>query len=376
MYIRQASPASVPTQGTVLSEALRVSGASFLSKERKFRSVIVVSDGEDHDPEALSVAQELAAKGVMINAVGVGSPGGSQIIDPSTGLAKKDLQGNIVVSKLNEQTLQQIAAATGGVYHRLDKTDATVESILKQLSGIEKTTTDDVAFRNYQSYFQWFLVAALLLLLLEFFLPEKRRESLLVLALVFISVKGLSQSPNNLIAKGNDFYKKGDYEQAVSNYRSALLTNPKNVSANFNLANAFMRLKQYKDAEELLSRMVQHTQDVSLLNAVYFNMGVAHTKQQELEASIEAYKHALIYDPLDEDARFNLQKALIEWNKNKKKQQQQKNKQEQEPKKQQSKLTKKQVENLLKALEQREQEAQKKYQETRQRTAARPEKDW
>src|ERR1700722_18064781 len=119
MYIQDASPDAVPTQGTVIAEALKMAGSAFNSKDRKYKSVLLISDGEDHDPDALNAAKELARDGGMINTIGIGSPDGSPIVDPATGELKKDEQGNTVISKLNEAELQQLADVGKGEYLRL-----------------------------------------------------------------------------------------------------------------------------------------------------------------------------------------------------------------------------------------------------------------
>ncbi|NII24138.1 VWA domain-containing protein [Pseudoflavitalea sp. X16] len=174
MFVQQASPDVVPTQGTVITEALRMSNTAFNSKERKFKSIILITDGEDHDPGSVPLAQQMANDGVMINTIGIGSPDGAPIPDPATGDYKKDQAGNTVISKLNETELQQLAAATKGVYVRLTDIDAAVTAMKKQLGTIEQTSMDDSAFKNFKNYFPWFLGAALLLLVLEFFYPERK----------------------------------------------------------------------------------------------------------------------------------------------------------------------------------------------------------
>jgi Ca-activated chloride channel homolog len=173
MFVQQAGPHVVPAQGTVITDALRMSNTAFNSKERKFKSIILITDGEDHDPNAVQLAQQLAEDGVMINAVGVGSPDGAPIMDPVTNDYKKDQAGNTVISKLNEQELQQLAAATKGVYVRLADTEAAVTAMKKQLGTIEQTSMEDSAFKNFKNYFPWFLGLALFLLVLEFFFPER-----------------------------------------------------------------------------------------------------------------------------------------------------------------------------------------------------------
>lgn len=174
MYVQQAGPDIAPTQGTVIADALRMSNAAFNSKERKFKSIILITDGEDHNPDALPLARQLVNEGVMINTIGIGSPQGAPIIDPLTKEYKRDEHNNVVVSKLNEQILQQLAATTKGIYVHLNDVNATVDKIINQLGTIEATALEDDAFRDYKSYFQWFLAAALLLLLVEFFLPERK----------------------------------------------------------------------------------------------------------------------------------------------------------------------------------------------------------
>ena len=176
MYIQNAGPDAVPTQGTVISDALSMANSAFNSKEHKYKAIVLISDGEDHDPDALKVAKQLADDGVMINTVGIGSPDGSPIIDPATRETKKDENGQIVISKLNEAELSQLADATNGIYIRLENMDAAVITLSQRLNGIEKKALTDTDFINYKNYFQWFLAAALLLLLIEFFLPEKKMK--------------------------------------------------------------------------------------------------------------------------------------------------------------------------------------------------------
>lgn len=174
MYIQQAGPETVPTQGTVIADALRMSNTAFNSKERKFKSIILITDGEDHDPQAIPVAQQLVGEGVMINTIGIGSPAGAPIIDPVTREYKKDENGSTIITKLNETELQQLAGATKGIYVRLDDVDDAVNKIVDQLGTIEQTSLEDSAFKDYRSYFQWLLGIGLLLLIVEFFFPEKK----------------------------------------------------------------------------------------------------------------------------------------------------------------------------------------------------------
>ena len=175
LYVSSANTDAVPQQGTIISDALTSSVTAFEAMDNKFKSVVLISDGEDHDEEAVKTAKKLAEKGVMINTVGIGSPEGATITDPATGGLKKDEAGNTIISKLNEEVLQQIAWGTNGVYIRLQNSNDAVRVLTKQLSQIDKKTFRDVSQLNFKTFFSWFAAAMFLLLLLENFLPEKKK---------------------------------------------------------------------------------------------------------------------------------------------------------------------------------------------------------
>ncbi len=175
MYVSSAGPDAVPMQGTVISEALHRSANAFNSAERRFKTVVLISDGEDHDPEAVKTAKELAEQGMMINTVGIGSAQGSYIPDPATGQNKKDEMGNDIISKLNEEELKEIAENTNGVYIQLQDSNSAVKQLLQQFSGIESKAFGDVSLMNFKTYYWWFAIAMFILLLAEYFIPETKK---------------------------------------------------------------------------------------------------------------------------------------------------------------------------------------------------------
>lgn len=176
LFVNAASPASVPTQGTAIGEALRICYSAFNTSEKKYKTIILISDGEDHEEAAETVAENLADNGALVNTIGVGSPQGATLTDRETGALKLDNEGNTVVTKLNEEGLKRIATITRGVYIRLDQTDAAVKQIAQELGKMETKAISDKSFVNYKNYFQWFLLPALLLLLLEIFIPERKTK--------------------------------------------------------------------------------------------------------------------------------------------------------------------------------------------------------
>ena len=176
LYISEAGPEAVPTQGTIFAEALNMANSSFNRNEHKYKAVVLISDGEDHDPEGLKIARQLADDGVMINTVGIGSVEGSEIIDPETKQTKKDDKGNNVISKLNEQELIGISDATNGIYIHLENLEDATITLTQRLDGIEKRALADNEFINYKNYFPWFIGLAGILLVLELFIPERKRK--------------------------------------------------------------------------------------------------------------------------------------------------------------------------------------------------------
>ena len=330
MYIQDAGPDAVPTQGTVISEALQMANMAFNIKERKYKSIILISDGEDHDPDALKVAKQLAQDGVMINAIGIGTPDGSPIVDPATGELKKDDQGNVVMSKLNEAELQQLANATNGQYIRLDNVDDALITMTEQLENAEKKSMTDAELIDYRSYFQWFLAAALVLLVFEFLLSERRKDSgtrravrekkpgaspvaipvFLLIALGCAVLPASAQSTSARIRSGNRYYKKKQIDQSIQQYQSAVQQTPNDPAANYNLGNAQFRKNQFDEAARSYDATIQHSPDKKVQENGYYNKGVAMIKQKKLQESIDAWKKALKLDASDADARDNLERAL------------------------------------------------------------------
>ena len=175
LFLTSADPGLIKAQGTAISEALQTSEKAFATSTERYKSIILISDGETHDEGALLKAQELVTKGVMINTVGLGTAGGAAIVDPLTKLSKKNEAGNTIISKLNEEILQQIADTTKGKYIHLDDPGSATTDILTQLSTADKKTLPDTSLLSYQSFYTWLTIPMLLFLLIEIFLPDRKR---------------------------------------------------------------------------------------------------------------------------------------------------------------------------------------------------------
>lgn len=167
MMLQNVTPDVVPTQGTVISEAVDMAVHSFSQKEKKYKSLIIISDGEDHDEKAISKVKEAAEAGVIVHTVGIGSPQGATLYDPEKKGVKMDENGNPVVSKLNEDELKSIAAAGRGTYTLLRNSDDAASRIMDEIAGMDQKSLGAVMFTDYTSYFQYFLLTGFLLLLTE-----------------------------------------------------------------------------------------------------------------------------------------------------------------------------------------------------------------
>jgi Ca-activated chloride channel homolog len=205
-----------------------------------------------------------------------------------------------------------------------------------------------------------------------------------------------SQNGNAQIRSGNRYYKKKQIDASLQQYQEAVKRAPDNPAANYNLGNSQFRKNNFDEAARSYDASVAHSaSDKVLQEKGLYNKGVAMAKQKKLPESIDAWKSALKLDAADEDARENLEKALREQKqqqsqqqKNKKDQQKdQKDKkdqkdekknqdQPQQPKPQPSRLNKQQVEQLLKALQQKENEIQQKVNQSKVKANSQPEKDW
>jgi Ca-activated chloride channel family protein len=177
MMMQAVDPDLIPTQGTVIGEAIDLSLKSFSQKERKYKSLVIISDGEDHDENTIKKAKEASESGVVIHTMGIGSPQGTTIFDPETKTMKLDENGDPVISKLNEDELKSIASAGKGTYTLLNNTEDAAENLVGEINGMEQRKLGAVIFTDYKSYFQYFLFAAIVLIMIEWFLPGANQKA-------------------------------------------------------------------------------------------------------------------------------------------------------------------------------------------------------
>jgi Ca-activated chloride channel family protein len=176
MFLSNASTDAVPVQGTNISEALQLCDNSLNTKEKKHKAVVLISDGEDHDPEADKTARQLSDDGVVVYTIGIGTAEGSPIMEPGTGSFKTDINGKTVISKLNEAELKNIALRTEGGYYHMENALATANELANVLDNMEKKLIEAGGEREYFSFAPFFIAFAVLLLVIEVFTPETIRS--------------------------------------------------------------------------------------------------------------------------------------------------------------------------------------------------------
>ena len=175
-FARKLSPQMVRTQGTDLGAAIKLATMSFSSQSEGSRVMILITDGENHESDALEAAQAAAEKGIAIYTIGIGTPEGAPVMIGGDYLT--DENGDMVVSKLDEKMLQEIASTTGGAYVRATKQSIGLKEIVDRLKELDESDLATTRFEAFDEQFQYPLVVALLLLLIEWLILDRRNPLL------------------------------------------------------------------------------------------------------------------------------------------------------------------------------------------------------
>ncbi len=177
MFLQTMSPDMVSSRGTSLDEAIQLSSTYFDEKSKTSKLLILISDGEDHSEGAEAAAEEASKLGMRIITIGVGTEKGATIPLKENGVLKgyqKDHEGQVVVTKLNPESLKVIAKTSKGDYIDGTNTKQVLEFINNTLDKIQKTEFEATQMANFQSQFQWFLGFAFVLLFADVFLLERK----------------------------------------------------------------------------------------------------------------------------------------------------------------------------------------------------------
>ena len=396
MFLNSIKPELIKTQGTAIGQALSTSIRCFGEQSDASRAIILITDGENHEDDAVAVAKRAKEEGIQVLVVGIGKPEGSPIPVAGTNNFMKDRQGNVVVSRLNEDMCREIAQAGGGIYVRCDNSNTATKAIQKELDKLATQEIETTTYTDYNEQFQSFALIALLLLVIDFFIFNRKNKMITRLdifgegsrhavtaLLLLVSLSTFAQKEASDVRRGNREYNKQNYTEAEVNYRRGLEKNKNGYEAHYNLGDALFKQDKYADAQ------AEFETAAKMLDAV------------------AAYQESLRANPADNDTRYNLVKSMQMLQQQQQQQQQnqqnqdqkqdQKQDQQQQQQQQQNQdqqqdqqehqeqqqqqeqnddqMDKETAEQILQALEQDEQDTQEKMQRQQGRKK-RVEKEW
>ena len=175
MFLSNINPGMVPVQGTAIGQAIKRSMQLFSSTDNNVgKSIIIITDGENHEDDAVKMAEEALKYGITVNVMGVGTPEGAPIPITGTNSFRKDRDGNVVVTKLNETMCQEIAAAGGGAYVRVDNSSAAVRALSSELDKLSKSEIESQVYSQYNEQYVAIAWIVLVLLVVECLFLERK----------------------------------------------------------------------------------------------------------------------------------------------------------------------------------------------------------
>ena len=335
LFLDQVSCDMIASQGTAIGDAiekgLQTFGYGDSDREwekNKGRAIIVISDGENHEDDAVGAARKAAREGVRVCTIGMGLPDGAPIpeYDPRgrKNSYKRERGGSIIMTRLNEEMLRDIASAGGGVYVRASNAGSGLSDITKVIEGLEKEEYGEAVFSAYESRYQYPLAAALLCLLAAVLIFERRNRKwniagltgTAVLLLCLMPADASAQANRKLLREGNRNYKTEKYDQAEVNYRRALEKDSMDFRGQYNLASSLYRQEKFDEAamhyaQALAAPDIDDSRRAKALHGAGNSMvkaGLQNEQQgmQYFQQAVKAYQDALKLDPKNDDTRYNL----------------------------------------------------------------------
>ena len=178
LFIKSANTQQAPSQGTAISDAIDLAERAFEPENQHHKALVIITDGETHDQEAIERAVQANENGLMIFTVGVGTPDGGYIPLVYSGRSgfKVDEKGEYVRTKLNENMLAELAAAGSGSYYNLSEGDQIIPALRERIDQLEKREFEQRSFNEFESYFQYFIALGLLFLLIEFIISYRKNR--------------------------------------------------------------------------------------------------------------------------------------------------------------------------------------------------------
>jgi Ca-activated chloride channel family protein len=396
MFTQSMNTDIISSQGTAIESAIQTS-VDFFDNPTSGKAIILLSDGEDHENTSFEVTKITKEKNVKIITVGIGTSNGGTIefVDElGFQQVKKDKNGQVVTTKLNEEVLQKIASETNGTYCNDTQISKVVTTIKSALASVKQQEFKAQQLAQKQSQFQWFLGIAFLLLLLEFFITNQKfkgfhiknwfqnKQINLVFLLFFVSATAFSQENKTV-----NFQQKEKQLRLIKAKEKK-----KKQPAEYNLGNTIYKNKKYAEAISNYKNAALIANTSAQKHKAYHNLGNAYMQDKNYKSAVASYKNALKANAKDEKTRYNLALAKKLLKKYPPKPNPKKNKKDKEDKKKNDKdksknkdkktpkkpsANKQRMDNVLKAISNEEKKVQEKVNANKAKTnTTSTEKDW
>jgi Ca-activated chloride channel family protein len=396
MFTQSMNTDIISSQGTAIESAIQTS-VDFFDNPTSGKAIILLSDGEDHENTSFEVTKITKEKNVKIITVGIGTSNGGTIefVDElGFQQVKKDKNGQVVTTKLNEEVLQKIASETNGTYCNDTQISKVVTTIKSALASVKQQEFKAQQLAQKQSQFQWFLGIAFLLLLLEFFITNQKfkgfhiknwfqnKQINLVFLLFFVSATAFSQENKTVNFQQN--------EKQLRVIKAKEKTHKQ--QAEYNLGNTIYKNKKYIEAITNYKNAAQTAKNNVQKHKAFHNLGNAYMQDKNYKSAVASYKNALKANAKDEKTRYNLALAKKLLKKYPPKPNPKKNKKDKEDKKKNDKdksknkdkktpkkpsANKQRMDNVLKAISNEEKKVQEKVNANKAKTnTTSTEKDW
>ena len=303
----------LPDPGTSLVQAVHLAIQAFPQKELKYKALILFTDGEDHEGGIEKAIEEAKQANVRIYTIGLGTAEGEPIPlknekGEHSGF-KKDRNGQMVLTKLNQPLLERIAKETGGIYLPATPGEKEVDVILKHLRGWGEQQFEEKMIVEREDQYQIFLVLAFLFLIAEMLIRRKNKKSPALMACVaaFFLFTGFLETSQGTVKKGNEQFQNKRYQSALESYRKVQVKNPDAPEVLYDLGTALYKVDSFQESAQDLEAATKKTQDPQLKARALYNSGNVQYRLGNFEGAIDSYKKALALDPNDKDAKYNLE---------------------------------------------------------------------
>lgn len=331
MFLDAVNTGMIPTQGTSINEALSVGNRSFSAQKGVKKALVMITDGEDHEGGIDDAIKELKKNDIKVFVMGIGEPKGAPVIVGGNYLRSMD--GQIVISRLNEQMCKDVANRTDGTYIHVDNTNSAQEQLVNELKKLQASEMETTTYSEYNELFPWLAAISLVLLMMEVVVQYRKSRysekwerfwehgNASKLVVFFVMCVTYMPTPAQTVTKihthkGNVSFNRKHDSLAIINYKKAIAADQANFKAHYNLGNTYLRQGKGQDAMKEYEKSASYTSSKLMKKAINHNMGCIYYFTKQYDKAVEAFKESLRADPKDNRVRYNLAMAQFMLKKN------------------------------------------------------------